>query len=328
MNPSLPDEAVAFGESASRAFASRGGVEMARRAETDPAMRAAEVGALLQSLGAADLDPGDDLESAGAAAELCRAAGRVVLPYPLVSTLLAGRDRGPFALVPGPGGARVDHGDLFDHWTVATIDGSAYGATPDGPRLGSRLGPFVTDVRVDAPGGDRGPEMPPEDRAAGDVPRAVELCLTLGGWQILGSVERALELAIEHVKGRVQFGQPIAEFQAVQFQLADAAVAVGGLRELCLFTLWRLFQAPGSGAADALALRVHALDVARSVLRVSQQLHGAAGVCDEYDISVVCRHVQPALRLPFGSERAVEELAREIEASGFDSLFPHGGGRQ
>ena len=41
---------------------------------------------------------------------------------------------------------------------------------------------------------------------------------------------------------------------------------------------------------DALALRVHAIDVARAVLRTCQQLHGAAGVCDEYDISVLTRH--------------------------------------
>ena len=58
-----------------------------------------------------------------------------------------------------------------------------------------------------------------------------------------------------------------------------------------------------------LALRVHAIDIARAVLRTCQQLHGAAGVCDEYDISVLTRHIQPALRLPFGAERTAAELA-------------------
>jgi len=334
VNPSLPDEAIAIGESVSRAFGARGGVDMARRAETNPAVRASEAGTLLDSFGAADLDPRDGLDSAAAAAELCRAAGRVVLPYPVVSALLAGANpKRPFAVIAGPDPARVDHGDLFDEWTVATIDGSTYDATVDGSPLGSRLGPFVTDVRVtDVLVAEPAPDATAGNGSAGnaaadDALTRVQLALTLGGWQILGTVERAMELAIEHVKGRVQFGQPIADFQAVQFQLADAAVAVGGLRELCLFTLWRVFHAPESGAADALALRVHALDVARSVLRVSQQLHGAAGVCDEYDISVLCRHIQPALRLPFGSERAVEELAREVDAIGFESLFPHGGVR-
>ncbi len=77
--------------------------------------------------------------------------------------------------------------------------------------------------------------------------------------------------------------------------------------------------------ADVLALRVHALDVARAVLRTCQQLHGAAGVCDEYDISVLTRHVQPALRLPCSAERTAEALALAIERDGFDGLFAHGG---
>ena len=130
------------------------------------------------------------------------------------------------------------------------------------------------------------------------APDDVALHLTLTAWQVLGTADRAVELAVEHVNGRIQFGKPISAFQAVQFQLADAAVAVAGLRELAHFTLWRLDAAPDEALADVLALRVHALDVARAVLRACQQLHGAAGVCDEYDISVLARHVQPALRLP------------------------------
>ena len=111
----------------------------------------------------------------------------------------------------------------------------------------------------------------------------------------------------------------------MQFQLADAAVAVAGLRELAQFTVWRLTVAPGDALADVLALRVHAIDVARAVLRTCQQLHGAAGVCDEYDISVLARHVQPALRLPCSAERtAAAVLAAAIQGDGFDGLFEHG----
>ena len=145
---------------------------------------------------------------------------------------------------------------------------------------------------------------------------------------MLGTADRALELAVEHVTGRVQFGKPIAAFQSVQFTLADTAVAVAGLRELAHFTLWRLADAagaPGAALGDALALRVHALDVARSTLRTAQQLHGAAGVCDEYDVSVLTRMVQPALRLPWGAERTAAELSAAVRRDGFVGLFDHGG---
>ncbi|MEQ1786798.1 MAG: acyl-CoA dehydrogenase family protein, partial [Acidimicrobiales bacterium] len=192
-----------------------------------------------------------------------------------------------------------------------TLDGTSAIAASAGHPLGTRLGPFVTDL---APG------------AAGDpTPADVVRHLTLTAWSILGTADRAVELAVEHVSGRVQFGKPISAFQAVQFQLADAAVAVAGLRELACFTVWRVGDDPSTALADALALRLHAIDTARAVLRTCQQLHGAAGVCDEYDISVLTRMVQPALRLPWSAERTATELAGAIQRDGFEGLFPHGG---
>ena len=81
----------------------------------------------------------------------------------------------------------------------------------------------------------------------------------------------------------------------------------------------------GWQVADVLALRLQAVDVARAVLRTCQQLHGAAGVCDEYDVSVLARLVQPALRLPWSAERTAHELMATIQTDGFEGLFPHGG---
>lgn len=183
-------------------------------------------------------------------------------------------------------------------------------AAPAGTPLGSRLGPFVTDLTLGEPSGDH----------------AVDVLhhLTLSACRVLGTVDRAVELAVEHVTSRVQFGKPLSAFQAVQFQVADASVAVAGLRELSHFTLWRLHLDPDGALPDVLALRVHALDVARAVLRTCQQLHGAAGVCDEYDVSVLARHVQPALRLPWSAERTVAHLSSAIREHGFEGLFEHG----
>lgn len=309
MNPVLPDEAVEFGAAAAKAFAALGGVDAARRAEDDPSLRSGEVAGALRALGVDEIDPREDADTLAAAAALCEAAGRVALPYPVPSVLLADGDGRPFAVVPD-GSARVDHGDLFPEWCVSPLAGAATIATPAGDRLGTRLGPFVADLTAGDAVGTR----------AGDV----LLHLALTAWQILGTADRAVELAVEHVNGRVQFGKPIATFQAVQFQLADAAVAVAGLRELASFTLWRLVAAPDDATADALALRLHAIETARAVLRTCQQLHGAAGVCDEYDVSVLTRMIQPALRLPFSAERAAAELAAAIQRDGFDGLFAHG----
>lgn len=312
MNPDLPEVATDFGSSARSAFARLGGVDLARRAEANPTARR-QVAVALTALGIDDLDPTADADAAAAAATLCEAAGRVALPYPLPGVLLRGADGLPFAVVAEPQ-LRVDHGDLFERWRAATVNGGTGVAEPAGPPLQSRLGPFVTALEAIG-----GPE--PGGHACS---RRAALWLVLGAWAVLGAADRAVELAVEHTTNRIQFGKPLTAFQAVRFQLADAAVAVAGLRELALFTLWRLHAPPTECWADVLALRVHALDVAGQVLRTSQQLHGAAGVCDDYDISILVRHLQPALRLPHGAEHTADQLAAAIDRDGFDGLFQHG----
>lgn len=316
MNPVLPDEAVEFGAAAAKAFAALGGVDAARRAEDDPTIRSSEVAETLRPLGLDDLDPRADADSLAAAAALCETAGRVALPYPVASVLLRDAEGRPFAVVPD-GSLRVDHGDLEAAWVAAPLHGPAQLAGAGGAPLSTRLGPFVTDLV---------PEGLAANRATiGDTDADVLLHVALTSATVLGTCDRAVQLAVEHVNDRIQFGKPIASFQAVQFQLADAAVAVSGLRELLHFTLWRLDVAAGVALADVLGLRLQALDVARAVLRTCQQLHGAAGVCDEYDVSVLARMVQPALRLPWSAERTAHELMAAVQRHGFDGLFAHGG---
>ncbi|HMS13974.1 MAG TPA: acyl-CoA dehydrogenase family protein [Microthrixaceae bacterium] len=330
MNPDLPPEAIELRESAARAFADLGGCDVTRRAEADPSVRQRDVAPLLAQLGVGEIDPLADATSLAAAAAMCAAAGAVALPYPLASVLVRDRHGRPVAAIPAAtdpaGGAYVDHGDLFPEWAVGSLAGRPQAdgavAVPSGAPLGTKLGPFVVPVAL----------VPAAQVPAGSVPAAsagtataaILVQQTLVAWTVLGAVEQAVRLAVEHVRARVQFGKPLAAFQAVQFQIADASVAVAGLRELAAFTLWRLGE-HGTGAhADVLALRLHALDTARSVLRTAQQLHGAAGVCDEYDVSVLARMVQPALRLPSSTDRAVADLAEAIALDGFDGLFAHG----
>lgn len=306
MNPVLPDEAVAFGEAARSAFESLGGVDLARSAENDGEARQRALTAL-ERLGVPDLDVLGDADSLAAAVELCREAGRVVLPAPVTAVCTGG------VVAIDAATPVVDHGDLLPEWAgvdVATGVVTAYVA--DGSRFASRLGPFATAMKAT------------EDATAVDSHLGTAW-MVLSGSVLLGVVDRAIELCVDHVRNREQFGQKISEFQAVQFQIADAVTAAKGLRELVHFTAWRLSTDIDASITDALALRVYALDTARSVLRTTQQLHGASGMCDEYDISILVRHAQPYLRLPFGVERSVDVLDAAVRTHGFAGLFPHGG---
>ena len=310
MNLELPEIAIDFGAAAERAFTDAGGVDLARRAEAQPDLRAEVVAPLLDLLGALDLRVADDLDTALAGGELCRVAGRCALPYPVIAVLAsAAQDRLPAALV-DPVLPRADHGDLFPRWRLAAIDGGVWEGRPEGPPLGTELGPFVVDMAAST--------------TADPEPVDVPMLLTLTAWQTLGTLERALELTVEHVNTRHQFGGPLARFQAVQFQIADATVAVQSLRELAHFTLWRLWVAPLDRLVDALALRAQALESAHAVLRTCHQLHGAIGFCDEHDLSILSRHAQPLLRLSAGLEATTEQLMAAIDHTGFDSLFDAG----
>ncbi|HWE56886.1 MAG TPA: acyl-CoA dehydrogenase family protein [Acidimicrobiales bacterium] len=315
MNPTLPDLAVEFASTAEKAIVAAGGTELARRAEVDDRVRTTEVAQLLVGLGLDDLDPRTDPDTAAAAAELCRVAGRYALPYPVAAAVL--RDGSGRPLAVDGDGHRVDHANLFPEWRLAGLGQSAVTVHPVGHRMGTKLGPFVGALE-------------PATASAGDGPATVDdldvaLHLTLGAWRILGAVERAIDLAVAHVRDRHQFGQALAQFQAVQFQLADAAVGADGLRELARFTLWRVLSEPSARRVDPLALRLHAIDVARTALRTCQQLFGAAGLCDEYDVSILVRHIQPELRLPFGAEQTASRLFDAVARDGFDALFAQGG---
>jgi hypothetical protein len=308
----LPEAAQQFAEATTRALSGLGGTEAARRAEADPSVRAGAVKAALDALGVADLDPRADLESAAMAAELVRVGGKVVVPFPIVAYAMAAPGDGLPVALASSAPLRVDHGDLFEAWHLYDLGGAGSVAVPAAGPLGARLAPFVTDLT--------------EREEAPEAPGEVELLCLLWASYLLGVAERALELAVDHVKARVQFGRPLSELQSVRFAIADATVAVDGLRELVRFTLWRVATDPGGARADALAARFSAQEVAQPVLRSAQQLHGASGLCDEYDISILLRHVQPALRLPVDADAMSDLVFAAITTEGFATLFPLGVG--
>ena len=73
--------------------------------------------------------------------------------------------------------------------------------------------------------------------------------------------------------------------------------------------------------ADALALRLAALEAADTVLRVSHQLHGAMGFCDESTLSWISRYSQPIRQLPWGLSGTIDQLARLAGREGIAGLF-------
>ncbi len=147
------------------------------------------------------------------------------------------------------------------------------------------------------------------------------LALVLPCFTLLGMLDRALLLTREYVVQRRQFGQTLASFQSVQFQLTDAEVERVGLEELAKYALWSIATGRPDALADALALRVAALEAAEVVFRVAHQLHAAIGFCDETFVSWLSRSSQPLRRLPMGLSATREALTGEVGRHGLAGLF-------
>jgi len=305
MKTALPEDIADFAAVAAKRLARFGGPQAALRAETEDQLRQ-DARAALSDLGAFDLDVRSSSEDLLAAAVLCQAAGATALPYPLVEELLA-IDAARLALV-NPEAPRIDHGDLAGDWIAADLDGTRYHVQPSS-RTNAKLGPFLVPATLSEPDGT--------------VPAAdVDLHLTLGSWRIVGAVQQSLEITRQHVVARMQFGKPLAEFQAVRFTIADASVAARGLYELAKYTISRAESTPAQvRSSDALILRLKAADTVRQVLRTAHQLLGALGFCDESDVSVLDRHTQPLIRLPVSTEVLALRLMPGVCGGQLETLF-------
>jgi hypothetical protein len=153
-------------------------------------------------------------------------------------------------------------------------------------------GPLPLKV-VDAGAADGG-------KAAAD-PAALAAGRRALGWWLVGTGRAMLDLARTHALDRVQFGRPIAGFQAVRHRLAETYVALEGAEA----TLMVADDELGSLLAKAAAGQA-ALDAARHC----QQVLGGIGFTAEHDLH---RHVRRVLTLDglLGTSR---ELTREAGA--------------
>ena len=99
----------------------------------------------------------------------------------------------------------------------------------------------------------------------------------------LGLAQGALDQALRHVKGRKQFGRPLAAFQATQFKIAEMATKIETARNMVYKAAWLLDNGMSDTKLTAMA-KLYACHVAVEVVDEALQLHGGYGYFDDYDI--------------------------------------------
>ncbi|MGB6191092.1 MAG: acyl-CoA dehydrogenase [Terracidiphilus sp.] len=99
--------------------------------------------------------------------------------------------------------------------------------------------------------------------------------------QMLGLAEGAFEHAVKYAQERRQFGKPIAEFQAVQFQIADMATRIEAAR-LMVYNAARLKDAGKPYMREAAMAKLFASEVAESVASQCVEIFGGNGFVRDY----------------------------------------------
>jgi alkylation response protein AidB-like acyl-CoA dehydrogenase len=135
----------------------------------------------------------------------------------------------------------------------------------------------------------------PKANVLGDVGKGYKIAIeTLNegrigiGAQLTGLAQGALDHAVKYSKERKQFGKPIADFQAVQLDLARMAVEVEAAR-LLVYNAARLKDAGQPFVKEAAMAKYYASEIAEKVASKAIEVHGGVGVTKDYPVEKLYR---------------------------------------
>ena len=267
---------------------------------------------------------------------LAQLAGRHALPLPLPETMLAERTLAAAGLPPAGGAA-----------SIATVPAEAL----SGDRLKGQAErvPWARNVDVlVVEAGDRILRLDrgqwhvvaehenvaglPRDTISfdcsatsaprGDGPTLFEGGAAMRAMQIAGALERILEMTVEHVNNRVQFGKPLAKFQAIQQELARVADEAAASSAAAGFAAEAMTAGALDATLDIAVARIRTGEAVGIATRIAHQLHGAIGFTWEHALHTLTRSLW-SWRDEFGGNAYWSRLAGDASlAAGADGYWP------
>src|SRR5690349_2107750 len=169
-------------------------------------------------------------------------------------------------------GETGSHASIVNDVMLETIGGEP-GGTPPMPYAGGGWVVWERRGRTDTTLGG----LPLRRVPDGELMRMGEARRALGWW-LVGSARAMLNLARQHALDRVQFGRPIASFQAVRHRLAETLVAIEGAEATLIL--------PGTESPDlsAMLAKAAAGKAALTAAKHCQQVLGGIGFTAEHDL--------------------------------------------
>jgi alkylation response protein AidB-like acyl-CoA dehydrogenase len=264
--------------------------------------------------GANELDLALVLEEAGRAALPAPLVDHVAVAIPLVveifddgmiDRLLSGATTGASLLAVALGGAPLVEGAarartilLEQDGGLAVIDPNHAGLIPHRSVDRSRR-----LSRVLGGGGD----LPRDARIAAGLARAYDRGAFATAAILVGLGRRMIDMTVEYVSLRTQFGRPVGSFQAVKHMLAEAHVALELARPCVHRAAYALAHHEPDASRDVSLAKARASDAALQAGRAALQCHGAIGYSFEHDLHLWMKRAW-ALAATYGS--AADHRAR------------------
>ena len=178
--------------------------------------------------------------------------------------------------------------ELAYYWVPANVlkSGLSHSFLPDGRSFSSLT---LDGLQLSADNRLAGPKV-----ARKAFNRAFDDALLITSAELLGCSSRLLDITVDYLKVRVQFGKPIGSFQALQHRAADLYIQLRICRHSLEDILDHLEQPDVTDAQrSALASRIKARcsDVGLAMGKDAVQMHGAMGYSDECDVGLYLKRI-------------------------------------
>jgi alkylation response protein AidB-like acyl-CoA dehydrogenase len=136
-------------------------------------------------------------------------------------------------------------------------------------------------------------------RAQAALKRAIDVATVGLVAEMVGGMQKVLDLSVAYAKARHQFGKPIGQFQAVQHHCADMFVLTEASRSAAYYAAWAVQEQTPEAALAVSIAKVYASDACRDVGNRGIQVHGGMGFTWENDIHLYYRRAK-ASEICFG----------------------------
>jgi len=146
--------------------------------------------------------------------------------------------------------------------------------------------------------------------------RALDIATTALAAEMVGGMQRTLDVTVDYAKTRKQFGKPIGSFQAVQHQCADMYLETESARSAVYYAAVALQEGAADASAAVSIAKLYASDACRTVGNRGIQIHGGMGFTWENDLHLYYRRAKASETMLGDATFHRERLARLVVDAG------------